>query len=249
MKAIGYTRCSTHEQADSGLGLDVQTERIRAYCTLKGLALLDIITDAGVSGGKPLATREGGQQLLDSIRKRKADAVVMLKLDRMFRNAGDCLTTVEKWERSGVALHVVDLGGNAIDTTSAAGRFMLVILAGAAEMERNLTRERTRSAMAVKRANGQRVGAVPYGFDIADDGVRLIPNEAEQAVIQDIRAMRSKGRTLAAIAMTLTTQEIPTKTGKSSRWAHQAIARILDRMQPRARSCIPTTTVGVLRTG
>ncbi len=209
--------------------MDVQTERIRAYCTLKGLVLLDIITDAGVSGGKPLAIREGGQQLLDAIRKRKADAVVMLQLDRMFRNAGDCLNTVEKWDTGGVALHVIDLGGNAIDTTSAAGRSMLVILAGAAEMERNLTRERTRSAMAVKRANGQRVGAVPYGFDIADDRVTLIPNEAEQAVIQDIRAMRSRGMTLEAIAKTLTTRDIPTKTGKSSRWTHQAVARILAR--------------------
>ena len=229
-EAIGYTRCSTHEQADSGLGLDVQTERIRAYCTLKGLVLLDIITDAGVSGGKPLASREGGQRLLDVIRKRKAGAVVMLKLDRMFRNAGDCLITVEKWEQSGVALHVVDLGGNAIDTTSAAGRFMLVILAGAAEMERNLTRERTKSAMAVKRANGQRVGAVPYGFDLAANGTTLVVNEAEQAVIQDIRVMRSKGMTLEAIAKTLTTRDIPTKTGKSSRWTHQAVARILNRM-------------------
>ena len=84
--------------------------------------------------------------------------------------------------------------------------------------------------MAIKRANGQRVGAVPYGFDIADDCVTLIPNEAEQAVIQDIRAMRSKGRTLAAIATTLTTRDIPTKTGRSPRWTHQAVARILDRM-------------------
>ncbi len=103
-------------------------------------------------------------------------------------------------------------------------------------MERNLTRERTRSAMAVKRANVQRVGAVPYGFDLATNGNTLVANEAEQAVIQDIRAMRSKGRTLAAIAKTLTTRDIPTKTGKSSRWTHQAVARILDRMQPRART-------------
>ena len=57
-------------------------------------------------------------------------------------------------ERKGIALHVIDLGGNAIDTTSAAGRFMLVVLAGAAEMERNLTRERTKAAMAVKKSNG-----------------------------------------------------------------------------------------------
>ena len=191
MKAIGYTRCSTNEQADSGLGLDAQSERIKAYCTMRGIELADIITDAGVSGGKPLATRDGGQRLLSDLKDKRAEAVVMLKLDRMFRNAGDCLTTVERWEKTGIALHVVDLGGNAIDTTSAAGR--LVVLAGAAEMERNLTRERTRSAMAVKRSNGQRIGTVPYGFDLALDGATLARNEAKQAVIANIRSWRAAG--------------------------------------------------------
>jgi DNA invertase Pin-like site-specific DNA recombinase len=229
MQAIGYTRCSTHEQADSGLGLDAQAERIRAYCSLKGLDLVETITDAGVSGGKPLASREGGQRLLTAIRERRADAVVMLKLDRMFRNAGDCLTTVEKWERSGVALHVVDLGGNAIDTTSAAGRFMLVVLAGAAEMERNLTRERTKSAMAVKRASGQRVGTIPYGCNLDDDGVTLVPNEPERDVIGEIRTMRSAGKTLKQIAHTLTDRGVPTKTHSPNGWTHQAVARILSR--------------------
>ncbi len=229
MQAIGYVRCSTHEQADSGLGLDAQAERIRAYCTLKALRLFDIITDAGVSGGKPLAGREGGQRLLEAIRERRAEAVVMHKLDRMFRNAGDCLTTVERWEKAGVALHVVDLGGNAIDTTSAAGRFMLVVLAGAAEMERNLTRERTRSAMAVKRANGQRIGTVPYGFNVTANGTTLVPNNSEQAVIHEIQAMRAGGMTLEAIADALTERGEPTKTGKSTRWTHQAVARILGR--------------------
>ncbi len=231
MRALGYTRCSTNEQADSGVGLSAQDERIRAYCTLKGLRLLDIITDAGVSGGKSLASREGGQQLLAAIQARKADAVVMHKLDRMFRNAGDCLTTVERWEKAGVALHVVDLGGNAIDTTSAAGRFMLVVLAGAAEMERNLTRERTRSAMAVMKGNGQRVGTVPYGFDLASDCTTLVPCEAEQAVIRNIRAMRSSGSTLQRIAETLSKRRIPTKTRKSAKWTHQAVAKILSRSE------------------
>ena len=229
MKAIGYTRCSTNEQADSGLGLDAQSERIKAYCVMRGIGLADIITDAGVSGGKPLATRDGGQRLLADLKDKRADAVVMLKLDRMFRNAGDCLNTVERWEKSGVALHVVDLGGNAIDTTSAAGRFMLVVLAGAAEMERNLTRERTRSAMAVKRSNGQRIGTVPFGYDLAADGATLVPNEAEQAVIADILAWRAQAWTLEQIADELSGHAVPTKTGKSERWTHQAIARILKR--------------------
>lgn len=52
MRAIGYVRCSTHEQADSGLGLEAQAERIRAYCTMRNLKLVLVITDAGVSGGK-----------------------------------------------------------------------------------------------------------------------------------------------------------------------------------------------------
>ena len=155
--------------------------------------------------------------------------MVMLKLNRMFRNAGDCLTTVEKLETAGVALHVVDLGGNAIDTTSAAGRFMLVVLAGAAETERDVTRQRTRSAMAVKRANGQRTGSVPYRSDLADDGTTLIPNEPEQAVIGEIRTMRAARWTLECIADELTRRSVPTKTGKSARWTHQAVARILRR--------------------
>lgn len=228
MKAIGYIRCSTMEQADSGLGMDSQDERIRAYCTLKGLRLVDVIADAGVSGGKPLAQREGGRKLLATVKSRSVDAVVMLKLDRMFRNAGDCLSTVEQWDKGGLALHVVDLGGNAIDTTSAAGRFMLVVLAGAAEMERNLTRERTRSALAVKRANGQRTGTVPFGYDLAGDGVRLIANGQEQDVIAEIEAMRARGATLKKIAATLTDRAIPTKTGKTQ-WSHSTVVSILNR--------------------
>lgn len=229
MKAIGYTRCSTNEQVDSGLGLDVQANRIRAYCTLKGLQLVKLITDAGVSGGKPLASRDGGKQLLDSIKAKNANNIVMYKLDRMFRNAGDCLTTVERWEKSGIALHIVDLGGNAVDTQSAAGRFMLVVMAGVAEMERNLTRERTRSALAVKKSNGQRIGSIPYGYNLDIDGHSLVENPTEHSVIANILDLRKTGMTLKKIAATLTNRGIATKTGQSDHWSHQAVARILKR--------------------
>lgn len=235
MQTVGYVRCSTHEQVESGLGLDAQRQRIRQYCGFQKLDLVETIEDAGVSGGKPLAKRVGGQRLIAALKGGKR-AVVVLKLDRMFRNAGDCLTTVEWWDKLGVALHVIDLGGNAIDTTSAAGRFMLVVLAGAAEMERNLTRERTRSAMAVKRANGQRVGAIPYGYDLAADGSTLVPSPLELEVIADMRTMRARGWTLEAVAEELTERGVPTKTGKS-RWTHQAVARIALR-NPGAYHCL-----------
>lgn len=93
-------------------------------------------------------------------------------------------------------------------------------------MERNLIRERTRGALAVKRSNGHRIGTVPYGYDLAPDGSGLGPNEAEQAVIAEIRDMRTvKAWTLEAIAEELTERGVPTKTGRS-RWSHSAIAGI-----------------------
>ena len=90
------------------------------------------------------------------------------------------------------------------------------LLAVLAEFERDLVSERTTAALAHKRANGQRAGTVPYGFDLADGGSTLLANDAEQVVIEDIRAMRKRGTKLARIAAALTDRRIPTKTGRSN---------------------------------
>lgn len=201
--AIGYVRVSTDEQAASGLGLTAQRDRIAAYCALRGLELAGVEEDAGVSGGTPLAAQPGGRALVRGLRRRGNDHVVMLKLDRGFRNAADCLATVESWERRGTVLHVIDLGGNAIDTSSAAGKFMLTVLAGAAEMERNLTRERTRAAMQVKRSRGERIsGHAPLGyrFDTADT-LRTDPDE--QVIVAEILEGHGDGLSLRQIAARL----------------------------------------------
>ena len=232
MNAIGYARCSTQEQADSGLGIKAQVERIKAYCLLKGLNLLEVVTDEGISGGKPLATRLGGQRLLSVIPQRQIQAMVILRLDRMFRNASDCLVTIEKWEKANVALHLVDFGGNAIDTTSAAGRFMLVVLAGAAEMEKNLIRDRTRQALAVKKANNQRVSRTVFGYDISSDGKNLIENPVEQAIIASIISWRREGLSYPQIAQLLTSQHIPTKSG-NTQWNQSTIRGIVMRYKER----------------
>ena len=107
--AMGYVRVSTDEQAASGLGLAAQRDRIAAYGRLRGLQLAGIEEDAGVSGGTPLAARVGGERLVRGLRRRASRHVVMLKLDRGFRNAADCLATVEAWERQRVTLHIIDL--------------------------------------------------------------------------------------------------------------------------------------------
>ena len=83
MKAIGYIRVSTDEQAREGISLENQKAKITAYCELNDLDLVEIIEDAGKSG-KDL-NREGIQSLLGKVKARTIDAVVVYKLDRLSR--------------------------------------------------------------------------------------------------------------------------------------------------------------------
>ena len=82
--------------------------------------------------------------------------------------------------------------------------------------------------MAVKRANGQRVGTLPYGYTLAADGVALIPNDAEQETVGAIRTMRTEGLSFTKIAEALTAQGIPTKRGNGT-WDQSSVRGILRR--------------------
>jgi DNA invertase Pin-like site-specific DNA recombinase len=65
--ALGYIRVSSEEQADSGLGVEAQRQRIAAYCAMKGLRLAEVLEDPGISGGKPLASRPAGSSRPDIV--------------------------------------------------------------------------------------------------------------------------------------------------------------------------------------
>ena len=224
--AVAYIRVSTEEQASEGVSLDAQEAALRAYCTMRGLTLVELVSDAAVSAGKPLATREGGRRVLDLVKRGEVGSVVAWKLDRLFRDCADCLTTTGRWDKAEVALHLVDMGGQAIDTSTAMGRFFLTVMAGAAEMERNLVRERTSAGMAHKKAKGERVGTVPYGSRLAGDGVALEENNEEQEVIARLKALRAEGLTLQAITDRLNTDGTP---ARGKRWHLTTVARLLKR--------------------
>mgnify|MGYP003374001624 FL=1 len=215
IRAVAYVRVSTEEQANEGVSLEAQEAKVRAYCTLRGLELVELVIDAGVSAGKGLSTREGGARVLSLVKGKKVEAVVAMKLDRLFRDASDCLAVTAAWDKAGVALHLVDMGGQAVDTSSAMGRFFLTIMAGAAEMERNQVRERTRTAMAHKKHKGELVGAVPYGFTVAVDGIALVEVNAEQEVIGEARALRAAGLSLRAVAAELDRKGLRARNGQA----------------------------------
>ena len=227
MKAIAYTRVSTQEQALQGVSLEAQEARLRAYCTLAGLELVEIVREEGVSGGKPLANRPGGARLLEALEAGEASHVVSLKLDRLFRDAVDAMGMSKNWDAAGVSLHLVDMGGQAINTGSAIGRFFLTMMAGFAELERNLISERTSAALQHKIANGEHVGAPALGFKMVDG--ELQENSSEKATVARIRELRAEGRTLRDIADTLTAEGWKTKRGGD--WHSSTVSYVLKRLE------------------
>jgi site-specific DNA recombinase len=214
--AICYVRVSTDEQAATGHSLEAQQAAVRAYCALRGFTVAAVIVDAGVSGGTPLVSRPGGSQVLAELAKRNGPRhVVVVKLDRAFRSAADCLQVTSEWDRKGVSLHLTDLGGQAVDTSSAMGRFMLCVLAGAAELERNLIGERTAAAMQGMKAAGIYTGGrVRYGYTLAADGVTLTPCESEQATIAEARRLHAAGLSLRKVSSELTQRGMLNRNGQ-----------------------------------
>lgn len=210
---VGYARVSTLEQAAEGVSLESQVSTMRAYATMRGLELAEIIIDAGVSGSIPLEDRPGGKRLVAAT-GRKIAGVIAVRLDRLFRDASNCLSVTNSWDKSGVALHLIDLGGQSIDTSSAMGRMFLTMSAAFAELERNLIRERTKAGMEQKKANGERYSRfTPLGKVLLEDGVTLANEPQEQAIIGLARQLHNDGLSLRKIAEELNKQGHTNRAG------------------------------------
>src|SRR5260370_26245920 len=176
MKTIGYVRVSTDKQADRGVWLEGQAEKIRDMAVVHHAELSDIIVDGGDSA-KSL-TRPGMARLLSLVDAGEVKAVIIAKLDRLTRSVKDLCTLLERFERRGVALVSV---AESLDTGSAAGRLVLNIMTAVSQWEREAIGERTRDAMNHKRTNGERVGNIQFGYRLAPDGLHAEPDATEQA--------------------------------------------------------------------
>lgn len=232
MRAVAYARVSTEEQAVEGVSLEAQAAKLKAYAVVRGLELVGLHEDRGVSGGKPLEERPAGRALLSEVQAGRVDAVVAVKLDRLFRNATDCLAVADRWSKRKVALHLVDLGGQAVDTGSAVGRFFFLMLAGVAEMERNLIRERTKAALTHQAAQGRRVGTVPLGFAAGADG-RLVVNDDERLALELLQELWASGMSVRQVAAAMNAAGVP---ARGRRWHPTTVARVVGgSVRPRGR--------------
>ena len=119
-RTIAYIRVSSKRQVDDGVSLDAQKRRILEYVKFKGLSLADddIIIEEGVSGGIPIWERPRGRLLKQKLCTGKYANLVSMKIDRMFRMTTDMLNTIDELSDAGIAIHIVDLNGEAVDTST-----------------------------------------------------------------------------------------------------------------------------------
>src|SRR5262249_36654689 len=220
MRAIGYARVSTDKQADRGVSLDAQQEKIRAMAVVHAAELLDTLVDGGESA-KSL-NRPSMQRLLALVESRAVDAVIVAKLDRLTRSVKDLCSLLELFEKRGVARISV---AESLDTGSAAGGLGMTMLGAVRQWGREAIGERTRDAMRHKRFNGERVGNIAYGFRLSADRKQLEPDPHEQAVLTAIRELRSNRCTLRGIAAELNARGW--RTRRASAWRLEHVARIL----------------------
>ncbi len=223
MTAIGYVRVSTEDQAKEGVSLDNQKAKIEAYCQLKDSELIEVVEDAGISAKN--LRRPGVQKVLRMARKNQVDAIVVYKLDRIFRSTVDALETTKMFDKWGVSFHSIE---ETLDTQSAMGRFFFTLTAALAEMERRIIGERTKAALSHKRSRNEKTGGdVPYGYDLTPAGI-LIKNHTEQKGIRLIRRLHQKGYSLRRVCKELEQEGHRTKRG-NTHWHPQTVSGILKR--------------------
>src|SRR6267142_5515223 len=177
-RTIVYCRVSLDKQAERGVSLDAQRAKLKAYAELYELDLVDVVIDAGVSA-KTLA-RPGLERALGMLKAGQAEALLVVKLDRLTRSVVDLGTLVERYFAPGKAALLSV--GEQIDTRSAAGRLVLNVLASVSQWEREAIGARTATAMQHKVRQGEYTGGwAPYGRRVAPDGSRLEPDPQEEA--------------------------------------------------------------------
>ena len=226
-KTIAYIRVSSQRQVDEGNSLEAQKRRIIQLAQFKGLsiALEDFLIEKGVSAGIPLWERPMGRVLRRKLLSGEYSNLIAMKLDRLFRITTDMLLSVQEVQDMGVRLLIADLGGEAIDTSTSTGRFMLTIFGGIAEMERGLISERTQEGMDQLKAQNKRFTESIFGWDVNEDGM-LEPNWHEQDLIDWMDwQIEDNGMSAAAVARSLNSRGITGKRG--GQWQGQSVKRTI----------------------
>lgn len=231
-KAVGYVRVSSTEQAEHGFGLATQEAAIRAFAISQGYELVELVTDAGVSGATRPAERDGFRRVVELAEVGAFSVLLVWKFDRLARQIVYAVTAAnDLQERHGIQMRSVT---EPIDTATPMGRTVFAILAGMAEQERQVITERTFLGRREKATRGgYACGGVPLGYATDKEG-GLIEDAEAAGIVRRIYAMKAEGMTLSAIASQLNAEGAATARG--GRWWPATVRYILDNPKYRGES-------------
>jgi DNA invertase Pin-like site-specific DNA recombinase len=162
-----------------------------------------------VISAKSLSGRPGALAALSAVRDHRVSGLLVAKMDRLSRSVVDGAGLMEAARREGWALHFADLD---IDTSSPAGEMAANVIISGSQYERRLISQRTRDALAAKRARGERLGAAPN-----------LPSEVTRRILVE----RKEGRTFQAIADGLMVDGIRTSRG-NARWYPATVRAVVE---------------------
>ncbi len=210
-----YTRVSTEQGLDQEFNsLDAQREASEAYIKSQShegwTCLKDTYDDGGYSGGS--MERPALQRLLDDIRQKKLDVIVVYKVDRLTRSLADFAKLVELFDANDVSFVSVTQSFN---TTSSMGRLTLNVLLSFAQFEREVTGERIRDKIAASKKKGLWMGGVvPYGYRVENRKLMVEPSEA--AEVRMIYKLYCQLKSLPALVRELEERGIQSRIRKLS---------------------------------
>jgi len=221
MRAVAYLRVSTDEQS---LGLKAQLDACRAHAERLGWELAGPFVDEDVGGAVGLERRPA---LIEAMAEHgHGETLLIAKRYRLGRDPMLIAMIEAAIARKGG--RILSAAGEGTDDDSPSSILMRRMVDAFAEYERLIIKARTRSALAAKKRRGERTGGVPFGHDLAEDGIALVENPAELEALAAIRRLKAEGLSLRKIALELDRLGIPPKQGGPA-WSHTAVKKLLQR--------------------
>lgn len=184
IKVALYARVSTRDKDQNP---ETQLFALRSYC--KGFNYEIVAEYVDQASAKDYIKRKQWQELQKDIRQRKFSIVLCYKLDRCFRNVRDCLNALEEWYERGVKFKCITQ--DSIDTTTSGGKFVLQILAAAAELESSLISDRVTAGMARAKAEGKHLGRQLLNISVTDISDTLKKTKAIQKTADVLKCSRA----------------------------------------------------------
>jgi site-specific DNA recombinase len=215
-----YIRVSTDDQANEGVSLEEQEERLKAYCKAHAwTSEVKVYNDDGYSA-KDL-NRPELRNLIQDVKDGLVSKIIITKLDRMSRKLLDLLNLIELYQDHDVAFISV---GETFDTSTPAGRLVVQVLGAVAEFERERNSERVFDTMIHSAKSGKWLTQSPYGYNLIEKELEINETEAE-IVGRVFHEYLNRGYGYYKIAKGLNDDEVPSKSEVG--WSHRTIKLML----------------------